>query len=196
MARGNRSGISFSHTPGKIYKDANGDIASDHYHRWREDLDLVKALNLNAYRFSIAWTRILPEGSGAVNQKGIDFYARLIDRLLELGIEPFPTLFHYDLPLALHEKGGWPARDTALRFAEYAGVVGKAYGDRINYWITHNEPFVTAMLGYYLGMHAPGIQDMSAAIQSTHNLLLSHGLPSRNCARPAKPGRRSGLPLT
>jgi beta-glucosidase len=185
----------FSHTPGKIYKDANGDIASDHYHLWREDLDLLKALNLNAYRFSIAWTRILPEGSGAVNQKGIDFYSRLIDRLLELGVQPFPTLFHYDLPLALHEKGGWPARDTALRFAEYANVVGKAYGDRINYWITHNEPFVTAMVGYYLGMHAPGIQDMSAAIQSTHNLLLSHGLAVQELRKTSRAGTKIGAAI-
>ncbi len=185
----------FSHTPGKIYRDANGDIASDHYHRWHDDLDLAKALNLNAYRFSIAWTRILPEGSGKVNQKGVDFYSRLIDRLLELDIEPFPTLFHYDLPLALHEKGGWPARDTALRFAEYAGVVGKACGDRINYWITHNEPFVTAMLGYYLGMHAPGVQDMGAALQSTHHLLLSHGLAVQELRRTAKVGAKIGAAI-
>jgi beta-glucosidase len=185
----------FSHTPGKIYRDANGDIASDHYHRWQEDLELAKALNLNAYRFSIAWTRILPEGSGQVNRKGVDFYSRLIDRLLELGIEPFPTLFHYDLPLALQEKGGWPARDTALRFAEYAAVVGRAYGDRINHWITHNEPFVTAMLGYYLGMHAPGIQDMSAALQSTHNLLLSHGLAVQELRKTGKSGVKIGAAI-
>jgi beta-glucosidase len=185
----------YSHTPGKIYKDENGDIASDHYHRWREDLDLIKSLNLNAYRFSIAWTRILPEGSGQVNQKGLDFYSRLIDRLLELGIEPFPTLFHYDLPLTLHDQGGWPERDTALRFAEYAGVVGKAFGDRICYWTTHNEPFVTAMLGYYLGIHAPGIQNLNAAIQSTHNLLLSHGLAAQELRRTGKPGVKIGAAI-
>jgi beta-glucosidase len=185
----------FSHTPGRIYKDENGDVASDHYHLWREDLDLVKALNLNAYRFSIAWTRILPDGGGQVNQKGLDFYSRLIDRLLELGVEPFPTLFHYDLPLTLHEQGGWPKRDTALRFAEYAAVVGKAFGDRVNYWITHNEPFVTAMLGYYLGMHAPGIQDLNAAITSTHHLLLSHGLAVGELRKAVKPGAKIGAAI-
>lgn len=185
----------FSHLPGKIYKNQNGDLAANHYHLWHNDLDLVKALNLNAYRFSIAWTRILPDGHGQVNQKGLDFYSKLIDRLLELGIEPFPTLFHYDLPQALQNQGGWPARDTALRFGEYAGVLGKAYGDRINFWITHNEPFVTAMLGYYLGMHAPGIQDISAAIQSTHNILLSHGLAVQELRKTGKAGVKIGAAI-
>jgi beta-glucosidase len=185
----------FSHLPGHVYKDENGDIASDHYHRWREDIDLIKALNLNAYRFSISWTRITPDGKGPVNQKGLDFYSRLIDRLLELGIQPFPTLFHYDLPQALQDKGGWPARETAYRFAEYAGVLGKAYGDRIQYWITHNEPFVTAFLGYYLGIHAPGIQDMTATLQSIHHLLLSHGLSVQELRRCTKPGAQIGAAI-
>jgi beta-glucosidase len=185
----------FSHESGRVYQDENGDIASDHYHRWHEDVDLMKTLNLNAYRFSISWTRILPEGSGPVNQKGLDFYSRLIDRLLELGIQPFPTLFHYDLPLPLQEKGGWPERETALRFGEYAGVVGKAYGDRIQYWITHNEPSVTAFLGYYLGIHAPGIQDMTACMRSIHYLLLSHGLAVKELRRFSRPDAKIGAAI-
>jgi beta-glucosidase len=185
----------FVHEPGHVYQGETGDMAADHYHRWQEDLDLIKALNLNAYRFSIAWTRILPEGSGAVNQKGLDFYSRLIDRLLELGIQPFPTLFHYDLPQVLQDKGGWPERETAERFGEYAAVLGKAYGDRIQYWITHNEPSVTAFLGYYLGMHAPGIQDLAAALKSIHHVLLSHGLAVRELRRFARPGAQIGAAI-
>jgi beta-glucosidase len=185
----------FSHVAGRVYHGENGDIASDHYHRWHEDVDLIKALNLNAYRFSISWTRILSDGGSLVNQKGLDFYSRLIDRLLELGIQPFPTLFHYDLPLLLQEKGGWPERETALRFAEYAGVVGKAYGDRVQYWITHNEPSVTAFLGYYLGIHAPGIQDLTACMRSIHYLLLSHGLAVKELRRFSRPGTRIGAAI-
>lgn len=185
----------FSHTPGKIYKGQNGDVASDHYHRWQEDLELIKKINLNAYRFSIAWTRILPDGAGAVNQKGLDFYERLIDRLLELGIEPFPTLFHYDLPQALQDQGGWPNRATALRFAEYADVIGRTYGDRINYWITHNEPFVTAAAGHYTGIHAPGIKDLQATLQSVHHLLLSNGLAVKALRGCIKQGARIGAAI-
>jgi beta-glucosidase len=185
----------FSHVPGKVINNENGDVAADHYHRWHEDVDLINALHLNAYRFSISWTRILPDGNRTVNQKGLDFYSRLIDRLLELGIQPFPTLFHYDLPQALQDLGGWPARDTALRFGEYAGVLGKAFGDRIQYWITHNEPFVTAVVGYYLGIHAPGIQDLAATIQSMHHLLLSHGLAVQALRESTRPGAQIGAAL-
>lgn len=185
----------FSHEAGHVLNNENGDIAADHYHRWQDDLDLIKALNMNAYRFSISWTRILPDGNGPVNQKGLDFYSRLIDRLLELGIQPYPTLFHYDLPQPLQDKGGWPERETALRFADYAGVVGKAYGDRIQHWITHNEPFVTAFVGYYLGIHAPGIQDMAASLKSIHHLLLSHGLAVRELRRYSRPGTQIGAAI-
>ncbi len=185
----------FSHTPGKIYKDQNGDIAADHYHHWHDDFDFLKKLNLNSYRFSIAWTRILPDGTGTINQKGLDFYGRLIDHLLEMGIEPFPTLFHYDLPQTLQDQGGWPSRGTALRFAEYAGVVGKAFGDRINYWITHNEPFVTAAAGHFFGVHAPGIKDLGATLQSVHHLLLSNGLAIKALRNYAKKGASIGAAI-
>jgi beta-glucosidase len=185
----------FSHTPGKIYKGQNGDIAADHYHRWQDDLGLIQKLHLNAYRFSIAWTRILPEGTGTVNQKGLDYYQRLIDQLLEMGIEPFPTLFHFDLPQALQDQGGWPDRATATRFAEYADVVGRAFGDRINYWITHNEPFVTATAGHYIGNHAPGIKDLQATLQSVHHLLLSNGLAVKILRGYGKKGARIGAAI-
>lgn len=166
----------FCRQPGKTYQGHTGDTAVDHYHRFKDDIALMAELGLKAYRFSIAWTRIQPSGSGPANQKGLDFYKALIDELLKHGIQPVPTLFHYDLPQALQDAGGWPARETAVRFAEYAGLVGGALGDRVPCWITHNEPFVTAMAGYFSGEHAPGIQDPIQALQATHHLLLSHGL--------------------
>jgi beta-glucosidase len=167
---------SFCRQPGKTKNGETGDSAADHYHRWRQDLRIMKDLGLKAYRFSIAWPRILPAGSGQVNRPGLDFYDRLVDALLEAGIEPFITLYHWDLPQALQDRGGWPARDTALHFADYARIIGERLGDRVTYWMTHNEPWVAAFAGYFEGEHAPGIQDPVAAFLSAHHLLLSHGL--------------------
>jgi beta-glucosidase len=166
----------FCHTAGKINQNETGDVASDHYHRWREDVQVMANLGLKAYRFSIAWPRILPQGKGAVNPPGLDFYDRLVDALLERNIQPFPTLFHWDLPQALQDEGGWANRETAYHFAEYARVVAERLGDRIPYWITHNEPFVAALMGHFTGELAPGIQDLGIALKAMHHLLLSHGL--------------------
>lgn len=182
----------FAHQRGKTYQGHTGDIAADHYHRWQQDVDLMAGLGLRAYRFSIAWSRVLPQGVGAVNQAGLDFYDRLVDALLSKGIEPLPTLFHYDLPLALHKKGGWPCRETALAFGDYAAIVARRLGDRARYWITHNEPFVTAIMGYLTGEHAPGRRNPLAAGRAVHHLLLSHGLAVEalraNVSRPVQIG--------
>jgi beta-glucosidase len=166
----------FSHQPGKTYQSHNGDTAADHYHRWEADIDIMAQLGLKAYRFSIAWPRIFPEGIGKVNKIGLDFYDRLVDSLLKKGIKPFPTLYHWDLPQALQDRGGWPNRDTAYYFADYAKIVSARLSDRVTHWITHNEPLVVATLGHFLGVMAPGIQDPVAAAHTTHHLLLSHGL--------------------
>lgn len=166
----------FSHTPGNVLNNDNGDVAIDHYHRYQEDVELMKNIGLQAYRFSIAWPRVLPRGRGKVNQAGVDFYSRLVDALLEAGITPFATLYHWDLPQALHEEGGWPVRSTAEAFVEYTDVITRALGDRVKNWMTHNEPAVVANLGYLIGVHAPGIKgDISATLKSAHHLLLSHG---------------------
>jgi beta-glucosidase len=165
----------FAHTPGTIEDGSNGDIACDHYHRWPEDIALMRSLGIQAYRFSIAWPRILPGGTGQVNQAGLDFYSRLVDGLLEAGITPWVTLYHWDLPQILQDAGGWPVRSTAEAFVEYADVVSRRLGDRVKHWITHNEPFVVAMMGYWWGQHAPGLTDIALAFRTTHHLLLSHG---------------------
>ncbi len=161
---------------GKVFQGHNGDIADDHYHRYREDVALMKELGGAAYRFSISWPRVLPEGHGAVNPKGLDFYNRLVDELLENGITPYVTLYHWDLPSALQRMGGWAARDTASRFADYCEVMARALGDRVKDWITHNEPWVVAFIGNLQGRHAPGWEDLGLALQIGHHLLLSHGL--------------------
>ena len=166
----------FSHTPGKIQDGDTGDTACDHYHRWESDLQLVKALGLGAYRFSIAWPRILPNGRGQVNQAGLDFYNRIVDRLLELHIEPFVTLYHWDLPQTLQDAGGWPARASADAFVEYADVVTRSLDDRVKNWTTLNEPWVSAFVGYRDGRHAPGHTDLDEALAAAHHLLLAHGL--------------------
>jgi beta-glucosidase len=165
----------FSHTPGTIIDSSTGDVACDHYHRWREDIALMKELGLEAYRFSVSWPRILPAGWGKVNQAGIDFYSRLVDGLLEAGIQPFPTLYHWDLPQGLQDEGGWEARSTAEAFVEYADVLSHHLGDRVNHWITHNEPFSVAVMGYQRGEHAPGLTNTPASLKVIHHLLLSHG---------------------
>ncbi len=165
----------FSHTPGKIMDRSSGDVACNHYELWPQDLGLMKELGLKAYRFSIAWPRILPQGTGAVNQAGVDFYSRLVDSLLAADIVPFVTLYHWDLPQALQDKGGWPQRSTAEAFVEYADVISQALGDRVKHWITHNEPWCASFLSYQIGEHAPGLRDWPAALAASHHLLLSHG---------------------
>ncbi len=166
----------FSHTPGKVANGDTGDVACDHYHRYRQDVALMQRLGLRAYRFSIAWPRILPQGEGAVNQAGLDFYDRLVDALLEAGITPFATLYHWDLPQALQERqGGWADRAIAGQFAHYADVVSRRLGDRVKFWATHNEPKITALLGHLYGEHAPGLRDAEITARVVHHLLLSHG---------------------
>lgn len=174
--RGRSIWDTYAHTPGRIKDATNADVALDHYHRLEDDLDLIAGLGLEAYRFSIAWPRIIPAGTGTVNPAGIDFYARLVDGLLARGIRPMATLYHWDLPQALEDHGGWPERATADAFAEYAGVVGAALGDRVDMWTTFNEPWGSAYLGYASGAHAPGREDAAAAFRAVHHLNLAHGL--------------------
>lgn len=166
----------FSHQPGKVDNNDTGDVACDHYHRWQSDLDLIKALGVDAYRFSIAWPRVQPLGSGAWNPAGLAFYDRLTDGLLERGITPHVTLYHWDLPQALQDNGGWTSRDTAKRFADYAQTMAERLGDRAVSFSTHNEPWVTAVLGNQTGLFAPGLKDPVIARRVAHHLLLSHGL--------------------
>lgn len=166
----------FSHTPGKTRDGDTGDVADDHYHRYKEDIALMRELGFNSYRFSIAWPRILPEGRGKVNSKGLDFYERLVDTLLANGIEPYATLYHWDLPQALQDKGGWKERFTPQAFEEYADAVSRRLGDRVKGWITLNEPAVSAFVGHVEGRHAPGEHSFQAGIRATHHPLLAHGL--------------------
>jgi len=166
----------FAATPGKVYQGETGEVASDHYHRYLADVELIKSLGLGAYRFSISWSRVLPQGVGAINQAGLDFYDRLVDALLARDIMPMATLYHWDLPLALHEKGGWISRDTAYAFADYAELMARRLGDRVRLWQTHNEPWCVAFLGYGTGEHAPGLKDMSQLATVGHHLLVAHGL--------------------
>ncbi len=185
----------FSHTPGKVVNNENADVAADHYHRWKEDIALMSELGVRAYRFSTAWPRILPEGTGRVNKKGLDFYDRLVDELLKRKIEPYVCLFHWDLPQALQDKGGWPNRETTAAFAEYARVVAGRLGDRVRTWFTHNEPWVAAFVGHFLGDHAPGKKDIGAAVKSLHHLLLSHGLAADAIRATVKQPVKIGITL-
>jgi beta-glucosidase len=184
----------FSHTPGKIANGDTGDVACDHYHRWQEDIRLMQAIGLNAYRFSLAWPRILPDGRGKINQAGLDFYSRLVDGLLAAGITPFVTLYHWDLPQALQDEGGWAARSTARAFADYTDVATRRLGDRVKHWITLNEPSVSAIVGHLFGEQAPGFRDPAMTLVVSHHLLLSHGwaLP---VIRQNSPGAQVGLSL-
>jgi len=166
----------FSHTPGKVASDENGDVACNQYHRFAEDIELARKLNLNAYRFSIAWPRVQPGGRGAFNEAGMDFYDRKIDALLRAGLEPYITLYHWDLPQELQDIGGWTNREVCKLFADYAAKMVERYGDRVKFWTTFNEPWCTTFLGYAWGIHAPGLKDDKAAAQVAHNLLLAHGL--------------------
>ncbi|MFD0141109.1 MULTISPECIES: GH1 family beta-glucosidase [unclassified Streptomyces] len=166
----------FSRTPGKVRNGDTGDIAADHYHRMREDVALMKELGLTDYRFSLSWSRIQPTGRGPAVQKGLDFYRGLADELLDAGIRPVATLYHWDLPQELEDAGGWPERATAERFAEYAALAAEALGDRVTTWTTLNEPWCSAFLGYGSGVHAPGRTDDAAALRAAHHLNLAHGL--------------------
>jgi beta-glucosidase len=169
----------FCHTPGKIHGGDTGDVACDHYHRWAEDVALMRELGLQAYRFSISWPRVIPAGQGAVNPPGLDFYDRLVDALLEAGIQPFATLYHWDLPQALHGWGGWGDRDLCGCFADYAALMVRRLGDRVRQWATFNEPWVVAFVGYSKGEHAPGLRDDRLTLQVAHHLLVAHGLAAQ-----------------
>jgi beta-glucosidase len=176
----------FAHTPGKIKNGDTGDVACDSYHRWRDDIALMRAMNLKSYRFSISWPRIQPSGSGAVNPKGVGYYSRVVDALLEAHIRPFVTLYHWDLPQALEDAGGWPNRDTAARFADYAQTVAQALGDRVSDWMLFNEPDAFVDLGYLEGTHAPGRKSLLDFLRATHvvNLAQGEGFRAVKAVRP------------
>jgi beta-glucosidase len=184
----------FSAVSGNIADGTNAAVACDHYHRWREDVDLLRWLGVGAYRFSTAWPRVLPLGTGRVNEPGLDFYDALVDGLLDAGIEPVITLYHWDLPQALQDKGGWGARDTVDAFAEYAAAVTRRLGDRVRRWITHNEPWVVVTGGHEDGAHAPGLRDPATALRAAHHLLLSHGRVVE-VIRMTVPGAEAGITL-
>ncbi len=185
----------YSHTPGKVKNGDTGDIATDHYHRWREDVALMADLGVGAYRFSLSWPRIQPTGRGPAVQKGLDFYRRLVDELLDKGIEPVVTLYHWDLPQELEDAGGWPERGIADRFAEYASLAAEALGDRVHTWTTLNEPWCSAFLGYGSGVHAPGRTDQVAALRAAHHLNLAHGKAVQALRATLAPTARLSLTL-
>jgi beta-glucosidase len=184
----------FSHTPGKTVNGDTGDVACDHYHRWRDDIQLMRELGLQAYRFSVAWPRVLPEGRGRINEAGLTFYDRLVDGLLEAGITPWVTLYHWDLPQVLQDAGGWPNRATADAFAEYTDVVTRRLGDRVKHWITLNEPWCSSFLSYHIGEHAPGHKDFDEALAAVHTLLFAHG-KSAPIIRSNSSGAQVGITL-
>ena len=174
--RGQSIWDTFCKVPGKVANFDNGDIACDHYHRFKEDLDLMKWMGVKAYRFSVAWPRVIPDGVGRVNEMGLDFYDRLIDSLLEREIAPWLTMYHWDLPEALQLRGGWNNREVVEWFGEYGEVLTSRFGDRVKNWMTLNEPLCSAWLGHLYGDMAPGIKDLQTALNVSHNLLMSHGL--------------------
>jgi len=184
----------FCATPGKVRGGDTGAVACDFYHRYGDDIRLMRELGLDAFRFSIAWPRVMPDGRGAVNAAGLDFYDRLVDELLANGIEPFATLFHWDTPQVLEDAGGWPVRATAEAFAEYAEVVAGRLGDRVRWWMTHNEPWVHAWIGHAWGEHAPGRTSEADAVAAAHHLLLSHGW-AMDAIRRAAPDAQAGIVL-
>jgi beta-glucosidase len=185
----------FSHTPGKILNNDNGDIACDFYHKYKEDIQLMKSLNAKTYRFSIAWSRIFPDGTGTPNQKGVDFYNRMVDELLANGIEPFATLYHWDLPQALQDKyKGWQSKETAKAFADYAGFMAEKLSDRVNKFFTLNEMWTFIELGYNIGIHAPGLKLPQAELnQARHHAVLAHGLAVQSIRAKAKAGTKVGV---
>lgn len=184
----------FCRQPGRIRDGSSGDVACDHYHRWEADLDLIRSLGVDAYRFSVAWPRVQPGGSGPVNAAGLDFYERLTDGLLARGIEPHVTLYHWDLPQPLQDAGGWTNRDTAERFAEYSAAVAARLGDRVKSYATLNEPWCSSILSYEIGEHAPGLKDRRLALAAAHGLLLGHALALPEIRRHA-PGAGAGIVL-
>ncbi len=184
----------FSHTPGNTYNGDTGDVACDHYHRYRQDVALMADLGLQAYRFSISWPRVIPLGTGATNPAGLDFYDRLVDELLAHNIQPFATLYHWDLPQALQDRGGWENPDSIAWFTDYAALMAERLGDRVRHWITHNEPWVVAFVGHYFGRHAPGKRNLAAAYRVAHHVLLSHGA-AVPAIRQAAPGVQVGITL-
>jgi beta-glucosidase len=169
----------FVRVPGRVFQGHTGEVACDHYHRYRHDVALMRELNVGTYRFSLSWPRIVPSGSGPTNTRGLDFYDRLVDTLLEAGINPMATLYHWDLPQALEDRGGWTNRETVHRFVEYASVVHARLGDRVRTWTTLNEPWCSAFLGYASGEHAPGRTEPNAAFVAAHHLMLAHGLATK-----------------
>jgi beta-glucosidase len=181
----------FAHTSGRVRNGDTGDVACDSYHRWREDVALLREMNLTSYRFSISWPRILPQGSGAPNARGLDYYGRLVDALLAAGIRPFPTLYHWDLPQAVEDRGGWPNRDTAARFSDYAHAVARALGDRVGQWMIFNEPSIFTTMGYLVGIHAPGRREPEAWLRAGHVVNLAQGEAFR-AMRAERPGLAIG----
>jgi len=185
----------FCRTPGAIQDGQTGEVACDHYHRWRDDLENMRDLGLNAYRFSVSWPRIFPSGSGKVNASGLAFYETLVDALLKEHIEPAITLYHWDLPQALQDKGGWTNHDTAFRFADYAEKLFLKLGDRVKTWITLNEPQVSAFAGYCDGIHAPGVKDLGQAVQASHVLMVAHALAVEAYREASPAAHRIGITL-
>ncbi len=185
----------FCHTvPNKVANRDSGDVACDHYHRYREDVALMCQIGLQAYRFSVAWSRVLPAGIGSVNTKGLDFYSRLVDELLASGIQPYLTLYHWDTPQALQDRGGWANSASVQWFAEYTEVMTRHLGDRVQNWTTHNEPWIVAFVGYFYGGHPPGMTDLTTAYQVAHHLLLAHGAAAP-IIRQNVPNSRLGISL-
>ncbi|MCS6774012.1 MAG: GH1 family beta-glucosidase, partial [Thermoflexales bacterium] len=193
--RGSSIWDDFCRIKGAVSDGSDGSVACDHYNRYQEDVALMRALGLRAYRFSIAWPRVLPEGRGAVNPKGLDFYQRLVDALLEAGIRPFVTLYHWDLPSALNAQGGWTVRESAGWFADYAALMVRVLGDRVKDWITLNEPWCSAYLGYELGVHAPGYCSRTLAARAAHHLLLAHGMAAQAIRAASDGETRVGITL-
>jgi beta-glucosidase len=184
----------FSHTPGRVANGDTGDVACDHYHRMPDDVALMRELGLGAYRFSVSWPRVLPDGTGPVNELGLDFYERLVDALLDAGVMPCVTLYHWDLPQSLQERGGWGSRETIDAFVGYADVVSRRLGDRVPMWVTHNEPSVVAVDGHVVGEHAPGLRDPALGVRVAHHLLVSHGL-AVPAIRANSPGADVGITI-
>lgn len=184
----------FSHTKGKIADATTGDVACDHYHRYVEDIHLMRSLGIKNYRFSISWPRVIPDGKGKINSKGLDFYDRLVDEMCQSGIEPFLTLYHWDLPQALQDIGGWANRDVCKYFADYSALMARRLGDRVKFWTTFNEPWVIANLGFRTGEMAPGFTDEKLTLQVIHHLLYAHGL-STQAIRASEPTAKVGIVL-
>lgn len=183
----------FVRRPGAVADGSDADVACDHFHRFRQDFDLMRELGLKSYRFSIAWPRVFPAGDGPASVAGLDFYDRLVDAMREREIEPYATLFHWDLPQKLQDAGGWTSRETARYFARYAETVVRRLGDRVRFWMTHNEPWVVAFVGHLYGSHAPGLKDLPTALRAAHGILLSHGLAVEAIRAAGGPGARVGI---